>query len=526
MVAVALLSLLAAGMAAGSGTPLPRADFAFCNQDEPSSLDPALATGFVESRVVGALFEGLTRLHPETLEPLPGSAIAWEVSDDGLSWRFTLRPKATWSNGDPLTAEDFRWSFLRLLDPRALWGAGSLLHPVAGARAYTRTPADVTPDASRVGLEAPRSDRLVITLERPLPSLPRVLAHASLSPVHRASMEQHGSAWIQPGKLVSNGPFVLELRRLKDRIRLARNPRYWGVEQVAFRTVDAYSANGVTTQLNLYLTGVVDWMMKPPAGLYDQLLPRPDASSGPQFGSSFLRFNVTRPALADARVRRALLLALDRRSLAADVLRGGRRPATSFVPEGPPGYVPAELAAGDPDAARALLAQAGYPGGEGLPPLELLYAQNASTRDLCEAVAETWRRELGVRTRMVVQAWKVYLDSSNRGLYDVASSSWLGDWLDAANFLDVFRSDGGSNRTGWADERYDALLDQAADVADVDARAALLAQAERLLLDEAPIAPLVQRVNINMVSPRVTGFHDNLLDLHPLRDLGLADPLP
>lgn len=524
--ATLVLGSLGLGLAATEDATLERADFAFCNQDEVASLDPALATGFPEGRVVGALFEGLTRLDPVTLEPLPGVADAWEVSPDSLRWTFHLRPEARWSNGDPLTAEDVRYGLLRLLDPATHSSAGYLLGMLTGATEAAATPLGVPFGGDGVGIRAVGPHQLELQLDRPCPELPRLLAYPVLAPVHRPSLEAHGNDWIKPGLLVSNGAFRLAQRRLKDRIRLVRNEHYWGVDEVQLRTVDALAANGVTTQLNLFLTGEVDWMIKPPPGLYDELLPRAEARVGPQFGTTFLRFNVRREPYGDVRVRRALTLALDRDSLARDVMRGGRVAAVSFVPPGLPGYEPARLAPCDPDLARALLAEAGFPGGRDLPAVELLYPGNENTRDLCQAIAETWRRELGVRTRLIVQSWKVYLDSSRNGFYDAAWSSWIGDWLDPGTFLEVFLSSSESNRTGWADPEYDALVGLATREPDAGLRARAWARAEQHLLDVGPIAPIHQRVNINLVSGRVAGFQDNLLDLHPLRDLAVTAPPP
>lgn len=522
--AVLLLGALCA-LALSGQAPLPRADFAFCNQAEVKSLDPALATGFPEGRVVAALFEGLTRPDPMSAEPLPALARSWQVSDDALTWTFRLRDDARWSNGEPVVAEDVRFGLLRLLTPATLSENGSLLRNVAGATAFWR--GEKLPlDASTVAITAPDRSTLVIGLSRPEPKLPRLLAHHALVPVHRPSLEAHGKAWLQPGKLVSNGAFRLEARRLKDRLRLVRNRHYWDAEHVALSSVDAYCAEGVTTQLNLFLTGEVDWMIKPPPALNHVLLTRPEALVGPQLGTTFLRFNVLRAPLDDVRVRQALLLALDRDALATEIMGAGRPPAWSFLPADMPDSTPARMPARSLPAARKLLAQAGYPGGAGLPALELLYPNNETSRDLCQAIAETWRRELGVLSRAVVQSWKVYLDSSKQGLYHVAWSSWIADWADPLGYLEVFRSDGGSNRTGYADSAYDALLEQAAFSADVRQRAELMRRAEQLLLDAAPIAPIHQRVNINLVSQRVLGFFDNTLDLHPLRDLSVSGAAP
>jgi oligopeptide transport system substrate-binding protein len=501
-----------------------RAEFAFCNQSEIGSLDPAIATGSAEGRLLGALFEGLTRPDPAGGPPLPGVAHTWESSPDGLTWRFHLRPDARWSDGSSVSADDFVFSWLRLLAPATAARYAYLLWCVEGAREYSETALEQLPDASDVGITAVGPHELLLRLSRPCPYLPLLTSYHPLAPVQRSCLERHGTAWIKPGLLVGNGSFRLAERRIRDRIRLARSDSYWGVDEVALATIDVFAVEASTTQLNMYLTGLVDWMVKPPPALYDELLSRPDAHTGPQLGTSFLRFNTRRTPLDDPRVRRALALALDREALARNVLRGGESAVDSLVPPGLPGYEPASLGPSDPDRARQLLAEAGHPGGVGLPPLELLYPHNAATADFCAAVADTWQRELGVELRLVNQAFEVYLDSTVSGRYDVAWGTWIGDYLDPSTFLEVFLSGSGNNRTGWGDPAYDALLERAVGLADSQARARYFREAEQLLLDAAPIAPLFQRRNIQLVSPRVTGFVDNLLDVHPLRDLGLTGP--
>jgi oligopeptide transport system substrate-binding protein len=519
--AAVLGALLVAALAAGGRTALPRADFAFCNQDEISSLDPAIATGVAEGRVLGALFEGLTRPDPATGDPLPGMASAWECSADGLTWRFTIRQDSLWTDGERVTAHDFAYSLRRCLHPQTAAPYAYLLWCIAGAEAYTASPA---PDDASLGIEAPSDTELVLRLSRPCAYLPRLLAYYPLAPVKRSCVERWGRTWIAPEHIVTNGPFRLVERRVRDRLRLERFDGYWGRAEVQLATVDAYAAAGVTTQLNMYLTGLVDWMIKPPPGLYEAVLPRPDARVGAQSGMTFFRFNVTRPPFDDRRVRAALLLALDRDGIARDVMRGGELGAVSFVPQGMPDYVAASLAPHDPQRARELLAEAGFPGGAGFPSFEVLYPNNEVTRDFCEACAAQWRDVLGLQPRLVNQAWKVYLDSQHELRYDVSWGTWTADYLDVSTFLELFQSASGNNRTGWRDAAYDALVAQASACPGVAERAALFRQAEQHLLDELPIAPVFQRINLNLVAPRVRGFSDNLLDVHPLRDLSVSGP--
>jgi oligopeptide transport system substrate-binding protein len=523
--ALVLCGLLAGAIALGSRAVLPRADFAFCNQEEISSLDPAIATGVPEARVLSALFEGLARPDPGTGEPLPGMASRWSSSPDGLTWRFEIRPDSFWSDGDRVTAEDFAWSLRRFLDPQTAAPYAYLLWCVAGAEDFTSAPpAEREAAAARLGIEAASPHELVLRLARPCPFLPSLLAYYPLAPVKRSCLERWGRAWIAPEHIVTNGPFRLVERRVRDRLRLERFEGYWGRAEVGLRTIDAFAAPGTTTQLNMFLTGQVDWMIKPPPSLYGAILSRPDCLAGAQAGVTFFRFNVKRPPFDDPRVRTALALALDRDGLARDVMRGGELGCRSFVPAGMPDYEAATLAPPDPVRARELLAQAGYPGGRGFPAFEVLYPNNEITRDFCEATAAQWRDVLGLQPRLVNQAWKVYLDSQRLLNYDVSWGAWTADYLDVGTFLDLFTTGGGNNRTGWSDATYDEFVGRAQACPDAALRSSHFRRAEERLLQELPIAPVFQRINLNLVAPRVRGFADNLLDVHPLRDLSVDGP--
>ena len=535
LVSSLLLTLLFAGIVLGSRTAIPRSDFAFCNQAEPSSLDPAISTGVPAARLSRALFEGLTRLDPSTNQALPGVAERWTTSPDGLTWDFHLRDNARWSNGDEVTASDFEYSLRRVLAPSTASRNAYLLWCIDGAEAWTSSLPGDNSAAAELGLQAVSPRHLRIRLQRPTPYLSSLLAYPTFSPVHRACIEQHGVRWMKPENMVSNGPFTLAERRLRDRIRLEKSETYWGRDDVSLQSVVAYAASGITTQLNMFLLGEVDWIIKPPPGLYSSLEGRKDLIVGEQFGSTFMRFNTWGGSfadpeqdtpLSDIRVRTALTLALDRDALAKHVMRGGQQPLNSFVPAGIPAYQPAVLAQPDSDRAKALLAEAGYPDGEGFPRFALLYPHNETTRDFCEAVATRWRRTLGIECELVNQVFGVYLDSTSTGLYDVAWGAWIGDYLDPSSFLEIFMSNSGNNRTGWANSQYDALVQEASGNPDLKRRAELFRQAEEILLEQLPIAPVYQRVNINLVSPRVQGFHDNLLDAHPLRDITVTDTAP
>lgn len=534
--ALALGLLLAFVRALGSGT-LERADFAFNNGAEVTSLDPAAITGVPEGRIVRALFEGLCVKHPRTLEPLPGAAESWDVSPDGLRYEFHIRAGAQWSNGDALSAHDFAYSFERLLDPRTAAEFAYLLWCVRGARVFSsEVDARGAPLHSfdSVGIAALDERRLAIELVQPVPYFLHLVSFYCLFPVNRRNIEQAQREfpaswrieWLRPERIVTNGPFRIEQRRVNDRIRLVKNERYWDRENVAMRSIDAYAIEHIGTALNLYLTGELDHLERLPPSVLPQLAGREDFRPVPYLGSYFFRVNTTRPPLDDARVRRALALAIDRAEICRGIASAGEFPHYALVPAGMPGYrsprMPrASLAderaafARDCEEARALLAAAGCaPGSPRLRTLELHYNSDSLHRDIAEFIALTWKRELGVETLQLNQEWKVYLDSQTNLEYDVSRASWIGDYPDPNNFLEVFVTGGENNKTGWSNARYDAWLAQAASERDPAARYELMARAEEVLLDELPILPVFNYVTKNLVAPRLGGFEENVQDEH------------
>ncbi len=537
------LPLLVALVSVMARARLERADFVFNNGSEITTLDPAAVSGQPESRVLQALFEGLTVAHPGTLEPLPGAAESWEVSEDGLSYVFHMRV-ARWSNDEPLSAEDFAWSWKRLLSPETGAEYAYLLWCVRGARDFTLSGGAHTDGPSReelwreVGIRAPDRFRLQVELEHPTPYFLALTSYHPLFPVHRSSLERvqarfpdsWQSEWVRPSRLVTNGPFTLAERRVNDRLRLVRNPSYWDVDSVAFASIDVLAVEHYGTMLNLYLSGEVDWIDRAPPNLVPSLLPREDFDPAPYLGTYFYRVNTTRPPLNDARVRRALALCIDRRAICEKIGKKGESPSWSLTPVGLPGYPRPELAhaavaddlsnyeeAAGADRARAreLLREAGFEGGAGLGTVELHFNTSEAHRDIAEVIAQGWKRDLGIDVRLVNQEWKVYLDTQRTLAYDVSRSSWIADYPDPNTFLDVFLSGGENNRTGWGNPRYDELLERAAAELDRAARAELLAEAEALLLEELPILPLYSYVSQNLRNPRLGGFFENPQDLHP-----------
>lgn len=525
----ALLVALVVGavLASALGTRRERADFVFTGGGEVRSLDPHAATGIPEGRVIRALFEGLVVRDPQTLAPAPGCAETWTVSPDGLTYTFHLRPDARWSNGDPVTAADFVWSWTRLLEPRTAAEYAAQLWCVEGAREFA-SGGDGARDPTLLGLRALDERTFEVRLAEVQPRFLDVLCFYAFVPLHRASIEalqaRHptswGTLWTRPEHLVSNGAYYLAERRIHERIRLAKSPHYWDADGVAMRTIDVLALESWSSALNLYLTGEIDWVDGAiPSNLVGQLTQREDFRATPYLGVYFYRVNTTRPPLDDVRVRQALSRTVRRAEITNKVLKAGQAPNHSFTPWGRIGdYVAPAMAPGDPAAAASLLAAAGFAtpaskgAGKPFPKLELHFNSSETHRALAEVVAHHWKQALGIDAKLRNQEWKAFLSAQSSLDYDLSRSSWIGDYADPGNFLEIWTSDSPNNRTGWKNARYDELIARARGTLVGTQRNALYREAEQILLNELPCIPIYSYVSQNLVNPRLGGFDDNALN--------------
>ncbi len=498
----------------------PRADLVILNGAEPESLDPAVITGQLEGRIVSALFEGLAARDPAG-RVIPGVAEQWDISPDGKTYLFHLRSDARWSDGRPVTAHDFVNSWKRTLQPMTAAEYAYQLYYIKGAEEFN---SGKQTDFNQVGVHAIDPRTLEVRLVHPTPFFLDLCAFPTLAPVPISVVEQWGDDWIKPGHLVSNGAYMLEEWRINQRVRLRANPFYWDHSHVELQTIDALPTDKANTAFNIYTTGQADLILDKnliPAMLLDALRNRPDFHSTPFLGTYFYRFNVTRPPMNHPLVRRAIGLAINKRRIVEKVTRAGEPIATHFVPPGTRQYESPPGEDFNPDKARQLLSEAGFPGGKGFPTITLLYADQSVAKGVATEVQDMLHKELGVTIQLAQQEWKVYLNSMSQLDYDIAASSWLGDYNDANTFLDMFVTGGGNNRTGWSSPRYDQLIRDAARELDPVQRAGIFQKAETLLIrDEAPIAPIYFYVGIQFFDPnRISGIEPNVLDEHPLKYL-------
>ncbi|MDB6127295.1 MAG: oppA 1 [Verrucomicrobia bacterium] len=489
------------------------------NQNEPATLDPQLIDAATDQNIAVALFEGLTVLDEKTAQPIPGAAERWDISPDGLSYTFHLRASGRWSNGDALTASDFVYSFQRILTPALGSVYAYMLWPIKNAEEFN---AGKLTDFTQVGVVAIDAATLRITLVRPTPYLLSVAAHSTWMPVHRATIEKFGkisdrdSAWTRPGNMVSNGAFALTEWRPNARVIVTKNPQYWDaahtqLERVIFFPTEKADIEELNFRAGqLHLTFILP-ASKIPA--YQKDAPE-KLRIDPLLFFSYVNFNTTKPPFTDPKVRRALALAIDRAAISQSVFSGARPPASTVVPPNCGGYIPPRGQQPDFAAARALLAEAGFPGGKGLPSLPMQVLNDDKTPKMAETIQAMWQRELGVTTTIEPYEQKTWLQNQQTLTHTVGLLAWTADFADPVTFLGIFTTGNGNNWTGWGNPQYDALLDRAANTADPAARFSILQQAEALLLQEAPIAPVVFGARTYLIHPAVKNWQPSPVGVH------------
>lgn len=498
------------------------------NGAEPADLDPPAATAYTDMNIINALFEGLTFIDERTTEAVPAAAERWD-SPDGVTWTFHLRPNATWSNGDPLTADDFVASFRRTLSPQMAFANASYLFVLKNAEAFN---AGRITDPAAIGCRAVDAHTLVLTLERPTPHLPLLTALTPWYPIdprvlqRYGAMTRRGTRWTHPGNLVGNGPFTLVEWTPNARLVVAKNPRYWDAAHTALRRIvffpiedpsveeADFRAGQLHVTFSLPVSRVAAWRRQNPAEL------RVD----PFLKTTFIEFNTKRPPFNDARVRRAFALAINREAIAHAVLGGSRPPAYAATPPGTGGYTAQARVRFDPARARALLAAAGHPGGAGLPTLTLQVRNDERQPTVAEALQAMWADALGVHVTITPLEQKSWLQNQQSLHYTISTYSWIGDYPDPLTFLGLFTSTNGNNWTGWGDPKYDEWINRASTLRDPAARRALFQKAEALLLRQAPVTPLYDGAQTYLIAPQVRHWVPALLGSRRYQFVRLAAP--
>jgi len=499
----------------GSTALPPPGEFRFDLAAEPETIDPNLATGQPDGRVCRVLFEGLTREDPQTLAPTPAQAYRWDVAPDGKTYTFHLRPGLVWSDGRPIVAEDFRWAWLRVIDPKSASRNSGLMVPIANAEGFTT--GELT-DVTQVGLTAPDDSTFVVRLRAPTAYFLSLTSYYAFMPTPRHVIERWGDQWTRREHIVNNGAFHLAYWKQNERFEFTPNPRYWDAAHVRLKKITGYTPDGISTAANIYKAGMIDW--NPSGNIPSPFLPYMrafrDYRQAPYQSLYYYSINTTRKPFDNVWVRRALTYSIDREAIARDLLKGTRIAWGNFTPMGYPGYEPPPPVPFDPQKARECLARAGYPDGKGFPKLEILFNTSEDHRRIAEAIQAMWHKELHITVTLTNQEWASYLKATTGLQYDVARRNWIGDYLDPNSFLACYVTGDGNNRTGWSNERYDQLIHAAAFEPDAAKRLRLLRDAEAILLDEAPVIPIYHYTTSELLKPYVRGIYPTPLDVHPL----------
>lgn len=482
------------------------------NGTEVQSLDPHKQEGVPESNVLNDLLEGLTS-HDINGHTIPGVAASWESQDQNKVWIFHLRKEAKWSNGAPVTAEDFVYSWQRLADPNTGSPYASFLQ-----YAHIVNAADITngkKDKSTLGVKAIDAHTLQVTLDEGVPYLPDMMAHSAMKPVYPPAVEKYGDQWTQPAYYVSNDAYKLQSWVVNDRIVLVRNTEYWNNANTVINKVTFLPITSGTSAINRYRAGEMD--MTNNGDVPIELFPKikkelPDQLKiTPSLCTYYYEINNQKPPFTDPRVREALKLSLDRDIIVHKILNQGQIPAFGFTPtyiDGvkltPPAWANWTQQQRD-EQAKKLLTEAGY-GSDNPLTFSLLYNTSESHKKLAIAAASIWKQHLGINVKLVNQEWKTFLDSRHEGNFDIARAGWCADYNEPSSFLNVMLSTSSNNTSFYKNPTYDNIMSGALLAPDADARAKVYQQAEQQLDKDSVIVPIYYYVNATLVKPYVGGY--------------------
>lgn len=500
------------------------------NGSDPRFMDPHLLNSVPEHHLLMSLFEGLVAEQPvKDAAVEPGMAERWEANADKSVWTFHIRPNAVWSDGVPVTADDFVWSWRRMLTKTLGAEYSQMLFVLKNGEAFYNG----TAKPEELGVRAIDPRTLEVTLVGPTPHFLIMMLHTSWWPVPRHCIEKFGdpfdrvNPWTQEGNMVCNGAFTLKRNQFRQVIEVAKNPLYWDAANVKIEGIRFYPIDSESTEERLFRRGMLHVTEIVPLDKIPSYREKhPDIyHQYPNTAVYFYRINTSRPALKDIRVRKALAYAIDRESLVKNVTRAGQIPAGGIVP-GMDGYPASQVFRYDPAQAKALLAEAGYPDGRDFPKFEILINTNEAHRAIAEVIQQMWQQTLGIKVGILSQDFGVYLDTTNRIDYDISRAGWNADYLDPSTFIDIWTTGNGNNRTHWSNAKFDQLVKDATQEGDGAKRMAILKQAEEIFLSEVPAIPFYFYSRYHLVHPSVKEYHPRLLDTHPWKYFELISPPP
>ncbi len=497
------------------------------NIGEPDSLDPHMTTSGYATNIIFEMFIGLTTVDAAA-NVVPGAAESWTISDDGKTYVFTMRDGMVWSDGNPVTAHDYEYAFKRILDPMTASRAAPMLYVIENGRPINGGAMPV----DSLGVTALDDRTLEIKLEAPTPFFLELIVHRGF-PAPRWVVEEHGREWTRPENIVVNGAFILKEWVPQTSVTVVRNPLFFDVDSVALDEIVYYPTEDLTAAFNRYRAGDLDKVISFPPSQFDWIkenLPE-DLRMTQNLGLEYITFNTTKAPFDDPRVRLALSMAIDRETITDRVMRGGEMAAYSLIPVGSrQNYEPAFASYKDLSQtervarAKELLAEAGY-GPENPLSFSFRYNTQEVLRRVAAAISAMWQRNLGVQVSLLNSDLNVLNADLRNGDYEVARYQWFGEHRDPSTFLYLLESEAiGDNHSKYSNPEFDALMKEVYATADLATRMQLMHDAERIVMDDAPIAPLNYYVSKRIVKPYVSGIVDNVRGINLGRYVSLDRP--
>ncbi|MED4573060.1 peptide ABC transporter substrate-binding protein [Brevibacillus agri] len=497
------------GATTGAPTAAVKQEVVFNAKSEPPDLNPLTSTDTTSFWIMDHLGEGLYTKDKEG-NPILGAAKEVKLSDDKLKYTFILRDDAKWSNGEPVTAEDFAYTFMKHIDPATASTTAYLLYYIKGAEAYNKG----TGKAEDVGIKAVDEKTLEIELVAPTSYFDKMLATRYWHPINKKLAEANPKWAADAETYISNGAYKLVSWKHDSELVIEKNEHYWNKDDVKMEKITWKMVNDATTSYQMYKSGELDFNKEMPSDILAQEKSSPDYKSVPYYGTYMYMFNVTKEPFTNKKVRRAFAMAIDRKALTEMVSQGGETPAYSMVPRGaitPTGkdfreeggdYFKEDVA-----EAKKLLAEGMQEEGwSTLPEVTLMYNTDESHKKVAQAIQEMLKKNLGVEVKMMNQEWKVYLDTTKQKNYQMARMGWVGQISDPAFNLDYYLGDSPNNRTGWVNKEYDQLNMAAKVEQDPNKRMELLHKAEAVLMDDMPFIPIYHYQQNYLVKPNLEGL--------------------
>jgi oligopeptide transport system substrate-binding protein len=500
----------------------PSADlsiFRMSIKNEPPTLDGTLATDSVSFAILTNLMEGLTQYDAD-LNPIPAVAKRWSYSNEGRTITFYLRKDVYWSDGKRVTANDFEYSWKRLLAPETAAQYAYFLFDIKNAFEYN---SGIIMDPDKVGIRAIASNTLEVTLKKPVVYFPSITTFMVTFPLRQDIIEKYGDSWTEPGKIVTNGPYLLEQWEHEYKLILKANPKHYeGKPEI--NEVHIFVVQEPTTALTLYETDELDYIELPPIAI-PHFKSSPEYRNKPQLRGYYYGFNIEKPPFDNVLVRQAFAHSIDR-SLIPKILKGGEIPSSSWIPKGMFGYNESIGSKFNPQKALSLLAKAGYPDGKGFPETTAIFNTGDVNRLIGEFLQEQWKKHLNVKIQFESQEWKVFLSRLDLDPPQIFRLGWGADFPDPDNFMNLFIASSGNNRLQWSNSNYDKLVALGSTLKIPEEREKVYDQAQVLLTEtEVPMIPLFVSAQNLLVKPYIKGLKTNAMELLYLKRIRIERDL-